>query len=498
MALGAPLSDLERIDAELAERHLEDFLEQAWPILEPSRPLIRSWHLGAICEHLEAVTRREIRALLINIPPGTMKSLTTAVVWPAWVWLRDPAHRWLFSSYADKLSKRDSRRCRNVIRSPWYRARWGDRFALLADQDQVVKFENDRTGFRLATSVDGANTGERGDTIVVDDPHNVREAESEKVREGVVEWWREVMSSRLNDQTQGAKVVIMQRVHGADLAGWILDHGGYEHLNIPLEREPKCIVEKPHPCSATGETSIGFSDPRPVGEVLLPSMFPPAERARLEGELGAYAYAGQYQQRPAPRESALFRVGKLRLVDAIPQPEPGPHGEKRRAIVRSARGWDKAGTEGAGDYTAGVKIARLWDGRFIIVHAVRDRLDALEREELIRATARLDGVATRIRLEQEPGSGGKESAQASVRGLAGYVVTAAPTTGDKVHNAEPFAIQVNAGNVLILRGDWNEAFIEELRGFPAGKNDDFVDAASRAFNELQRPGTGAGSREVLL
>lgn len=208
---------LTEIDREFAGRSLREFARQAWQIIEPSTPFVGGWHIDAIIKHLEAVTAGQIRNLLINVPPRHMKSLLVSVFWVAWEWIRWPERRWLYSSYAASLSIRDSVNCRRLIESPWYQQRWGDSFALTSDQNTKGRFDNNRSGYRLTTSVGGAVTGEGGDRIVCDDPHNVQEAESDSVRKGTLEWFDVVMSTRVNDPKTAAKVVVMQRCHQQDL-----------------------------------------------------------------------------------------------------------------------------------------------------------------------------------------------------------------------------------------------------------------------------------------
>ena len=457
------------IGAELAERHLRDFVSEAWHVVEPTTPFLPNWHLDAICDHLEAVSRGEIRNLLINIPPRFMKSLAVAVFWPVWSWVSCPSTRWLFSSYTQALSIRDSLKSRRLIDSPWFQRHWADRFRLTGDQNAKQRYENDHTGYRVATSVDGSATGEGGDCVVVDDPHNVREGESVLRREAAMIWWDEVMSTRLNDPETGSKVIVMQRIHEQDLAGHVLEQGGYEHLCLPLEYEPdrKCV------------TSIGFQDPRTEdGELLWPERVGPDARADYERVLGQYAYAGQMQQRPAPRQGGMFPVERFKIVKAPPC--------KR---VATRRGWDKAGTEGGGAFTAGVKMSKLEDGSFLVEDVVRGQWSAGRREETIKQTAELDGRRVKVSVEQEPGSGGKESAEATVANLAGFVCELDRVTGDKETRAEPYAVQVEASNVLLLEGDWNKAYIEEHRSFPAGKFKDQVDAGAQVFNFLTTPKT---------
>src|ERR1041385_716874 len=174
-----PGFQLELVRTERARRSLKAFVMQAWPILEPSTEFVEGIHVDAVCSHLQAVTEGKIQHLIINIPPGHAKSLLAAVFWPAWVWIDHPETRWLFSSYREPLAIRDSLKCRRLIESDWYQRRWGNRFQLRGDQNQKQRFENDRTGYRIVVPM-SAGTGERGDYVVVDDPHSVEQAESDR------------------------------------------------------------------------------------------------------------------------------------------------------------------------------------------------------------------------------------------------------------------------------------------------------------------------------
>jgi hypothetical protein len=202
--LSEPQLQLRRLKAEKARRSLKEFVIQAWPILEPETPFVDGIHIDAICLHLQAVTEGRIQNLIINVPPGHAKSLLTSVFWPAWVWIDHPEARWLFSSYREPLATRDSLKCRRLIESDWYQENWGDRYQLAGDQNQKHRFENDRTGYRVVVPM-SAGTGERGDYVVVDDPHSVDQAESDAARTSAVEWWTGSMSTRLKRFLQGSQ-----------------------------------------------------------------------------------------------------------------------------------------------------------------------------------------------------------------------------------------------------------------------------------------------------
>ena len=287
-------------EVELAERYLSHFIRQAWAKIDPST-YVHNWHIDEMCEHLEAVSVGDITRLIINIPPRHMKSLSVSVFWPAWDWVETPERRFLFASYAQNLSIRDAVKSRRLIQSPWYQDRWSDRFEMTSDQNTKIRYDNNKQGYRIATSVDGGLTGEGGDIIVVDDPHNVREVMSDTKRQSVIDWWDDAMSTRLNDPKTGAYVIIMQRVHEEDLVGHILaKNHGWDHLCLPARYE----VDHPTPVIST----IGRKDPRKKeGDLLFPGRFAEAEQTDIENRLSDYGVAGQQQQRPSPKGGGVIK-----------------------------------------------------------------------------------------------------------------------------------------------------------------------------------------------
>lgn len=426
---------------------------------------MHGWHVDALCDHLEAVTREEIIRLLINIPPGLMKSLLVSVMWPAWEWgPRGMASmRYLTTSYAEKYVKRDSRRMRDLVQSEWYRSLWPE---VELNRAGEMSFENTRRGWREGVPFKSM-TGGRGDRVIIDDPHSTETAESEAERESTTRIFRESVPTRLNNPAKSAIVVIMQRLHEKDVSGVIEDLGlGYEHLMLPMEFEPERRCR----------TSIGFVDPRTTaGELLFPERFPRETVERDKKVLGSYAAAGQLQQRPTPREGGMFKRSWFEVVDAAP------------ATTKRVRRWDIAATDSTEasdpDYTVGLRLSEK-DGIYYVEHIVRDRVSPAGVERMIRNTASTDGRAVRIVIPQDPGSAGKAYANALIRALAGYVVRAERETGSKEQRAEAVAAQAEAGNVKLVRGDWNEAFLEEVGMFPGGAHDDQVDTLSGAFAAL--------------
>lgn len=459
------IATAEDAERELCKRSLATFARRAWPMLEPATPLKWGWALDAICEHLEAVTEGRIRRLLINVPPGSMKSLLTSVIWPAWEWgpRGMPQMRYLGTAHKQDLAVRDNTKCRRLIQSGWYQRLWP--LMLTGDQNAKTKFENDKTGFREAMAFTGM-TGSRGDRVILDDPHSVDDANSAAKLTGDIVTFREALPSRVNND-ESAIVIIMQRLNEGDVSGVALELG-YEHLCIPMRYE-----------GPRAPTCIGWTDPRTEpGELMFPERFPEAQVQELEVSLGEYAVAGQLQQRPAPRQGGLFKPDQLGVIDALPAGE-----------IEWVRGWDLASVTAGGDWTAGGKLGRMVDGRFIIGDMQRFQRGPDERDAAIVNTARMDGLPAKVSIPQDPGQAGKTQALYMTRALAGFNVKTSPETGDKTTRAEPFAAQVNVGNVVMLRGSWNQALVDEMRTFPNGKHDDQIDALSRAFAEFFAPTT---------
>jgi predicted phage terminase large subunit-like protein len=452
---------------------LHAFIRRAWPLVE-HRPLISGWHIEAISEHLEAISRGALKRLIINIPPRCMKSYQACVMWPCWEWTNRPETQFLFASYAATLSIRDNTRARRVLESPWYQ----DHFALTLtdDQNQKIRYDNTAGGYRIATSVGGALTGDGGDVIVIDDPISADDVRSETKRDNVLSWFDETMRSRLNDPKTGAFVVIMQRLHENDLTGHLLANDtGWDHLCLPARFEPD------HPTPV--KSSIGFKDPRTKdGELLWPERFGPAELAEIAPP-GSYVEAGQLQQRPAPREGGLFKRDAFKV---IPQALPC------KTIVRR---WDLASTDGDGDYTAGVKLGERLDGEgYIVLDVQRFQKGPGEVRRLIKATAEADraqhGESVKLIFPQDPAQAGKDQKNSYATEFAVFGPRFERESGDKEVRADPFAAQVEIGRVSIVRADWNEPFLNEMASFPKAQHDDQVDAASGAFNAIARAGPG--------
>ena len=485
-AVNRLLANQDELDKTAAEASLHAFIVQMWEFMDSST-FKDNWHIRVICEHLEKVANGEIKRLLINIPPRHQKSLSVSVAWPAWMWLRDPGRKFLFASYAHELSVRDSVNCRNVIQSPLYQERWGDRFRLQDDQNTKARFDNDHRGRRLATSVGGTLTGEGGDIIVIDDPMSADGARSGTARQHTIDWWREVVATRLNDPDNGAFVIIMQRLHQADLTGYLLDNepDTWTHLCLPARYE----ADHPHAWTGDPRREGGELDHRSHDGLLWPGQFTEKAQAALEKSMGAYAVAGQQQQRPAPREGGMFQRAWFEFEDGVPD------------NARRLRYWDLAATAPKGgsdpDWTVGLLMAEH-HGVFWIADVARFRGTALDVEKRMKQTAEMDGRQTPVYIEEEGGASGKiviDHYQRQV--LPGFAVYGNRPAAAKAVRAAPLAAASESGNVRLVRARWNPEFLAEVEGAfgNGGAHDDQIDAAAAA-HALLTQGKGGSFRRV--
>lgn len=474
---------LQQIDA---ENSLYSFVKLLWPIVEPANPFVGNWHIEAITEHLQAVTAGKINRLLINIPPGCMKSLLTCVFWPAWEWLQKPHMRYICTSYSQSLTERDNIRFRQLITSDIYRKLWGARFSPSKDTFSVIKVANDKTGWKLATSVGGVGTGERGDRIAIDDPHNVREGESEAVMDSTLQYFSEVIPTRLTNPINSAIVVIMQRVNDGDVAGYILANElGYEKLILPME------YDKTRHC----RTSIGFSDPRKKeGELIFSARFPRFVVDRDKKIMGSFATAAQFQQLPAPRGGGIFKRDWFQLY---PANKPFP---KLEMVIQS---YDTAHTANTNNdptaFTAwGIfKISEKLGFGAMLLDCWSEHMEypdlrkKAKREYLTRYGT--DEYERRVDLVViEDKASGITLRQDLIR--AGVpVFKYNPGRADKVQRAHVVSSLVESGLIFLPESDKNEGqpyqwtrwLIDQLCTFPKGKRDDGVDSCTQAWHLLK-------------
>lgn len=481
--------------AEQSRRSLHTFIRAAWPIVEPRHEFVDNWHIREVCRELEAIARGEFPlapdgapadGVVINVPPGTSKTLVVSVNWPSWVWASDPARRFLVATYSLARTVDANNAARKVVESDWYREAF-PAVELRLDQNVKLRFDTTAQGWRIGTTVGGEGTGLHPDFTIIDDALSADDARSEVKRKAAVDWWEGTISTR--GITRKTFVIhIAQRLHEDDLAGVMLRTRRYHHIRFPMRYE----AEKPEGQRPRSYFVPDHRDPRrEEGELLWPVLIPQEKVDAIARTLGPEGDAGQFQQRPAPIEGSMFKRTWFKIVEALPA-----------KIEGDVRFWDVAGTEGGkGARTAGVRMVKC-GGLFVLLNSKVDRLSPAGVDDLILQTARLDGRSVMVREEQEPGSSGKAVCAARATLLAGFDYLGIPSTGDKEVRARPLRAQAEAGNVALYAPagfgtpEWIEEFLSEVVLFPNGSVKDQVDAASSAFNVLTG-GDATASFEVL-
>ena len=498
------------IEKRKCEMSLAEFVKRAWHVIEPGQSYIHGWHIDFICAHLEAITDGVLNddgtfynRLLVNVPPGTMKSLLIGVFWPSWEWgpRGRPHMRYVCASHSLDLAIRDSLRMRRLVTSEWYQGHWGDVVKITGDQNAKAKFETTATGFRQACAFTGI-TGYRGDRVIVDDPHSVDDANSDAKRETTTTLFKEAVTSRLNNPDESAIVVVMQRLHEQDVSGVILENDmGYDHIMLPMRFDPSraCV------------TRMGYADPREIdGELLFEDRFPQHVVDRDEAAMGPYATAGQYAQSPEPRGGGIVKDSWWKLWDRHEYPgieyivasldtayttkaENDPSALTIWGVF-SAPG-ETSTTRSVDRYGRTIEIATSYQSealgatsKVMMMYAWQGKLTIGD------LVVKVEEICTRMRVDLlliENKAAGHSVAQEIRRvfNSASFAVQMYdPKTLDKV--ARLYSIQhiFSEGMVYAPNKDWAEMVIRQVSSFPRGKHDDLVDTVSMGLKHLRDVG----------
>lgn len=525
-------------EAKLYEGSLLEFSEYVWPVVEPAIPMIRGWAMEAICEHLEAVTAGHIKRLLMNVPPGFSKSLLTDVFWPAWEWgpRNMPWLRYVCASYSNHLTERDNMRCRNIVMSERYQRLWKSRFGISNEQFTKIKFANDKTGWKLATSVGGIGVGERGDRFIIDDPNNTMEMESQVTRDTTNMWFTEVVPDRLNNQTESAIVVIQQRLHEDDVSGTALSRDmGYTHLMIPMEHD-----SARHCVTVLGidedDNEVNWEDPRIDDGILAwPERFPEEACRALERDKGPYAWAGQYQQSPEPRGGAIIKRDFWKMWEEAKFPPceyilaslDSAYTEKQEndpsaltvwgvfrhetVITRPARMGYNSDYYNAITNNVGEEIeTRVFSmPKVILLYAWQDRLPFPELMQRVIDTCTVDSRTIGHprfpidRLIIEAKASGMSVAQEmrsifAQTGRFGVELIPANRGQDKVARVHSIQHLFSEGMVYAPDKSWADMVIDQCAVFPKSKHDDLVDSTSMALRYLRDNGFALRREEQVV
>jgi predicted phage terminase large subunit-like protein len=451
-------AETKRRAAQRFSESLPEYVRAAWPLLEPVTPLVGGRYLDALCEYLTAVTRGQIKRLIINILPRIGKSSLVSVLWPTWEWARDSARsRWIFASYAEQLSVRDSVRRRNVINSEWYRSNWGNTVQLSADVNLKHEYYSTNTGSMFSTWI-GGGAGRGGKRLVIDDPHSPKKALSDAERTTAVEYIRNVLISRLDNPGSDAIVMVMQRLHENDASGEFLADGGWHHLDLQAEAEDRTVISLP----ISGKQWI-----REKGDVLEPQRFSPDVLATLKRDMGTVAFSGQYQQRPAPKGGIIFDPSWWQFYAAIPACE--------LVILSVDCAFKDLRTS---DYVS-LHVYGLNGPKTYLLDRVTEHLGYTATKAAIRSMIAKWRRISHVLVEDS--ANGPAVVEELSREFPGIIPI--KPEGGKVARAQAATADVEAGNVFLPENaEFTLPLISLFSKFPLVKNDDDIDAFSQAIN----------------
>ena len=484
--LEASLKDAKKTRKRLLDSY-EYFYRQAWEWVEDS-PLVWSDHQDLVCRYMQALREGKLfKDLLVNIPPGCGKSINVGVIFVAWAFAHNPSEKIAKVSYdEDLLTEEQGEKLKRLIESEWYQAFFGDRVSIDPKSNNKKRWSTTAGGWVFSTTPNGKFTGRHPSLVIIDDPHNVKQAENDGQRDYVCkQWFDKTLSSRGAGETLGRRrVIVMQRLHEEDLSGHVLKIGGWAHVCLPMRYEEGAMKD---------EFGIGSDKRVKPGQLLWEAMFPEKKVSELERALGVDRW-GQLQQRPVSKTGGIFLPDRIKIVPESAIPWSKIHYFKRA--------WDRAGTKDAGDYTAGVLMGiykpNLWDKSkpdetiIYILDVIREQWSTGTVQRQIELWARLDENKFGFErmetvVEQEPASSGKKVAVDTIANLRGHRARAVKPMTNKIVRAEPLANAMEAYEVVMVEAKWNADFISEIRAFPRGAHDDQVDASAMCYLEMTNP-----------
>jgi len=453
--------------AEMAKRSFEFFVKEAWPILEPNTPYRPGIHHKAICAHLQAVAEGKITRLIINSPPRGGKSLLVSVLYPAWVWIRNPSARFLCTSFKFDLAADLSEKAQKVVNSEWYQENWGDIVEL--DKQTIEVFTTKASGSRRCASFSGCmgfGASGQGSAVIIDDPHSISEVMSDDVRRKDLEVYDTGLSNRVSNGA--AIIIVMQRLHDADLTGHILSKNfGFEHLLLPNEFE---ILR-------AKSTSI-WTDPRTEeGQLLWPDMCDAKMTDELKRSHGVFAYTGQFQQAPVSKSGGLLNPGWFKTWSKSTLPETFDS-----YVISSDFTFKNLATS---DYV----VMQAWGRKganYFLLDQVRGQWDFVQtKDQFVKFVNRWPQITTKLLEDSANGPAILSSLRDSISGII-----AIKSKDSKVARLSAVSPMIESGNVYIPEdASWKEAFLHEMAMFPKGVHDDMVDALSQALIRLEKTRT---------
>ena len=469
---------LQEYEKRRCEKSLAQFVRSSWHIIEPSTELVWNWHLDTLCGYLEALHEGLIRNLIINVPPGSMKSIVVSVCFPAWIWIEEKGVRFLGVTNEQGLALRDALKAKTILESEWYQSKWS--FDFDKRQNEKSLYQNTELGFRQSIGITSNATGKRGDYILIDDPNDAKKVESDAIRTDINDSYDVKISNRVNDPKNSKRLLISQRVHEEDLSGHLLEKDGWVHLCIPME------YEENYPYQFDAGEDIGrpeLNDPRTEeGELFFEERFSREVVDEMKGVLGPYAAPGQLQQRPAPKGGGLFKDKYWKYYDELPL-----NISNMIIYVDTAQK-----TKEQNDYT----VAQCWalspGNGIYLVDQIRGKWEAPELKTNIQAfwnkhkPTRLKPMGVK-KMKVEDKVSGTGLIQ-EIKKDKKIPVDAVQRNIDKVVRVLGVIPRIAAGNVYLPKdAEWLSDYLEEFRKFTAlmtHKHDDQIDCTVDAIEDL--------------
>lgn len=466
------------IKAELCRRSFYYFLQEFWEVVIPEKGVF-NWHIKYLCDELQYlntfVVDRKPKPydLIINISPGSTKSTIVTQMYNAWVWTIDPSQRFITTSYSHYLSLAQSIKCRDILTSDKYLAYFPN-VRLKSDQSGKSDFWNTEGGQRFTTSTGGTITGVHAHQIIIDDPVNPKQAASDVERANANHFVESTLSTRKIDKEITPTILIMQRLHEDDPTGVMLSKKGkkIKHINLPAEDNGKIL-----PKELSKKYIAGLMDPVRLGKNVL-------KEALID--LGSYGFAGQYMQTPSPDEGGLIKKSWFDIIDWETEYEKLTWNFIADTAYTSKEENDPSG------YIAYAKLGNDW----LIRNAETEHLEFPELCKALPTFAHLNGYSNRSIVEIEPKASGKSLVQTLRLQTNLNVKEGVPPSKDKVSRVKDASPILESGRVKLIKGHWNDSFLDQVSMFPNAKHDEYVDCLTMMVGGKQTMNIRRGGRPM--
>ncbi len=463
-----------QIEAEICRRSFYEFSLEAFKVLHNGSPMDENWHIEYLCDvvqkEVEGVLNREIRDkhLLINVPPRSLKSELINVYLSVWLWVRDDSKKFISTSYASRLSTKHSKNSRRILESEWFREHYPD-IQITQGENTQTEYTTPSGGNRYSTSTGGAVTGTGADIIVIDDPQDPTQSRSEVKREAATDYFKETLSSRLNEPEEGLFIVIMQRLHENDLTGMLLDEEPDKWIHICLPAEDSDNVK---PIELRANYIDGLLFPKRLSHKVLDT---------FKTRLGTYGYSGQMGQLPSPQDGGILKGKWFNIVDNVLDAD-------YKIVNLNELNWDfffdTAYTKKQSNDPSALLACAFYNNNLYIRSVATVHMEFPELVKEIPSFCYANGYNTSSMAYVEPKASGKSIVQQLKTSTSLNIIEGKIPDTDKisrVNGASPF---IESGRCYLLSGDWNKSFLDECNSFPNGSHDDQVDVLTMAIDEL--------------